>query len=61
MTYRVLLVEDDNQIREVIEDYFSDKSDGTISIVTAQDGDSGLELIKNQEFDLIMLDIMLLE
>lgn len=59
MTYRVLLVEDDNQIREVIEDYFSDKSDGTISIVTAQDGDKGLKLIQNQEFDLIMLDIML--
>lgn len=59
MAYRVLLVEDDNQIREVIEDYFSDKSDGTISIVTAEDGDKGLELIKSQEFDLIMLDIML--
>lgn len=59
MAYTVLLVEDDNQIREVIEDYFSAKGECSINIVTAQDGEQGLELIKSREFDLIMLDIML--
>ena len=59
MTYRILLVEDDRQIREVIEDYFSAKSEGEINIVTAEDGDKGLSLINGEEFDLIMLDIML--
>ncbi len=59
MTYRILLVEDDRQIREVIEDYFSAKSEGEINIVTTEDGDKGLSLINGEEFDLIMLDIML--
>ena len=61
MAYKVLLVEDDNQIREVIEDYFSDKNEKTIEIVCAQDGKKGLEFAKEESFDLIMLDIMLPE
>lgn len=61
MSYRVLLVEDDNQIREVIEDYFSAKGEGEITVVSAQDGGKGLALAKEQDFDLIMLDIMLPE
>jgi len=59
MAYRILLVEDDRQIREVIEDYFTGKGEESLSIVTAQDGRKGLELIQQEEFDLIMLDIML--
>ncbi|MBQ8781171.1 MAG: response regulator transcription factor [Oscillospiraceae bacterium] len=57
--YRVLLVEDDSQIREVVEDCFSAKSEGDIAVVTAQDGSEGLELIRSEEFDLVLLDIML--
>lgn len=59
MSYRILLVEDDRQIREIIEDYFTDKDELSLSIVTAQDGREGLELIRKEEFDLIILDIML--
>lgn len=59
MAYKILLAEDDRQIREVIEDYFSDKSGGEITVVTARDGREGLELIEREEFDLIMLDIMM--
>ena len=33
--FHVLLVEDDAQIREVIEDYFTSKSNGEIQIYTA--------------------------
>lgn len=58
MAYRILLVEDDEQIREVITDYFSSK-DSVISVETASDGDEGLELIGCNEYDLIMLDVML--
>lgn len=61
MAYKVLLVEDDDQIREVIEDYFSDKNDGTIEIVCAQNGRKGLEFTNEESFDLIILDIMLPE
>ena len=59
MSARILLVEDDDQIREVISDYFSAKSQGCITIITAGDGDTGLDLINNDDFDLIMLDVML--
>ncbi len=58
MAYRILLVEDDNGIREVISDYFSGR-DGDTELVMAADGSEGLELIGSGEFDLIMLDVML--
>lgn len=58
MAYRILLVEDDEQIREVITDYFSSK-DSVITVETASDGDEGLKLIGSNEYDLIMLDVML--
>lgn len=59
MAYTILLVEDDKQIREVIEDYFSAKSDSTITVICAQDGNEGLSLLKEREFDLVILDVML--
>ncbi len=58
MAYRILLVEDDSSIREVISDYFSSKAEG-MELITASDGDEGLELIEEGGFDLIMLDVML--
>lgn len=57
--FHILLVEDDSQIREVIEDYFTAKSNGEIQIHTAIDGQKGLEAVYEQEFDLCMLDVML--
>lgn len=59
MAYQILLVEDDNQIREVIVDYFNAKSDNSIVITTAVDGNEGLEKILSNDYDLIMLDVML--
>ena len=58
MAYRILLVEDDEQIREIITDYFGAK-DSIMKIETAEDGDKGRELISMNEYDLIMLDVML--
>lgn len=58
MAYRILLVEDDSSIREVISDYFSGKDEDT-ALIMAADGGEGLELIGSGEFDLIMLDVML--
>ena len=55
--YRVLLVEDDSQIREVIGDYF--KRRDRIALDFAEDGNAGLAKILNEEFDLILLDIMM--
>ena len=57
--FDILLVEDDPQIREVIEDYFASKSGGEIRIHTASDGLAGLDAVYEREYDLCMLDVML--
>lgn len=59
MAYRLLLVEDDNQIREVITDYIHAKGEGQYELVSAKDGREGLEKMETRDFDLIMLDVML--
>lgn len=59
MAYDILLVEDDFQIQEVIVDYFTDKSNGEIRIHTADDGQKGLEMTYERDYDLCMLDVML--
>lgn len=55
--YRVLLVEDDSQIREVIGDYFGRRE--KIALDLAQDGNMGLTKILNEKYDLIILDVMM--
>ena len=59
MGYHILLVEDDAQIREIIDDYFSEKGEGNFILHIAKDGDEGMERIYEQEYDLVILDIML--
>lgn len=59
MSYQVLLVEDDPQIREVIEDFFSGKEGNKINIVSAENGNKGLDYIYDKEYDLVLLDVML--
>lgn len=54
MSYRILLVEDDRQIREVIEDYFSAKGSGEFELVTAKDGEEGQELIQYSALKLLL-------
>lgn len=57
--YRILLVEDDINIREMLCDYFSEKSGNIIKIDTAADGQSGVEKAYENAYDLLLLDIML--
>ena len=59
MEYRILLVEDDAQIREAIEDYFIGKEEDEIEIICAKDGIEGMETAIEERFDLAILDIML--
>lgn len=59
--YKVLLVEDDKDIRELITDYFEAKSEGTILVDTAIDGQTGVEKAYENSYDLLLLDIMLPE
>lgn len=58
MMYRILLVEDDARIREAMLDYFSEKAP-EYEIETAATGLTGLQMIEDNEYDLILLDVML--
>lgn len=55
--YRVLLVEDDSQIRQVIGDYFGRRDQ--IALDFAENGNIGLSKFLNGSYDLIVLDIMM--
>lgn len=58
MNYKILLVEDDKQIKEGILDYFSGQGD-TYCVDWAGTGLEGLRKIKETEYDLLLLDVML--
>lgn len=56
MKNRILIIEDDQSIAELQKDYL-EMSD--CQVTCAFDGEEGLRLIRTQEFDLIILDLML--
>lgn len=53
---RILIIEDDNSISELQKDYLEMSG---YEVVCAFDGESGLSFIKNDNFDLVILDLML--
>ncbi|MCL4365614.1 response regulator [Patescibacteria group bacterium] len=55
-TKKILLVEDDDFVREL---YLRQLTKANLSVKTATAGDEGLEILKNETFDLLLLDIML--
>ncbi len=55
-TKRILLVEDEDFIREL---YTRQLSKAGFFIQSAADGQAGLEMLKKEPFDLLLLDIML--
>lgn len=59
MKATILLAEDERDMREVLCDYFTAKSDGELTMISAPDGNTALHLIETQPFDLLLLDIML--
>ena len=61
MAYKLLLVEDDAELREIITDYFSGKSGGDFEIHCAGSGGEGFEKTMEQAYDLLLLDVMLPE
>lgn len=61
MAFKLLLVEDDPEIKEIITDYFLEKSGGTFEMDFAETGDEGQEKCLYNEYDLVLLDVMLPE
>jgi DNA-binding response OmpR family regulator/signal transduction histidine kinase len=61
MVFKLLLVEDDAEIREIIIDYFTEKSSGAIVVDCAGTGYEGRGKCLEKEYDLVLLDVMLPE
>lgn len=61
MLYRFLLVEDDAELREIITDYFTAKSGGALHIDSAKTGNEGYDKCIENEYDAVLLDVMLPE
>ena len=57
--YRVLLVEDDIDIQTLIANYFTKKEKGVFAIDIADDGQTGLEKAYENNYDCLLLDVML--
>ena len=56
MSTKILIVEDEIDIREGISEYLSEVG---YDVMVAEDGQEGIDLFKLNEFDLVLLDIML--
>lgn len=56
MDYRILIVEDEEKLRNILKDYFESKGD---TVFTAENGVKALELIDGKEYDGVLLDIMM--
>ena len=59
--YKLLLVEDDKDIRALIISYFTKKEEGLFTVDIARDGEIGLEKAYENNYDLLLLDVMLPE
>jgi len=53
---RILIIDDELSIRELLKDFLTGKG---FEVVTASDGESGLNLLKEDKFDLLLLDLMM--
>lgn len=56
MNYKILVVEDENQIQELIVEFLSSQD---YIVDTANDGVEGYEKFKSGEYDLVILDVMM--
>ncbi|WP_160685698.1 response regulator transcription factor [Clostridium sp. C2-6-12] len=56
MKYKVLLVEDEERMQEIIKDYFQVKE---CEVICASDGIEALEILERENVDLVLLDIMM--
>ena len=53
---KILIIEDEAPIRRVLNKILSEEND-TYLVQEAEDGLQGIELVKNEDFDLILCDI----
>lgn len=53
---RILVAEDDERMREILEDYFSDAG---YEVLTACDGAEALRVFEREHVDVVLLDVMM--
>lgn len=56
MQKKILLVEDDKEISELVSKHLEEEN---FTVSTSFDGEAALQLFKNESFDLVLLDLML--
>ncbi len=59
MNKKVLIVDDEVHIRALLERALEDVEDEGVELLTAEDGEEGLELATEEKPDLMFLDIMM--
>ena len=59
MSYRLLIVEDSPELLEAASDFYREEDAGLWEVVTASDGNDALAKVNGEDFDLMILDIML--
>ena len=59
MGKKILIVDDEPHIRALLEQTLEDFEDEDVEILTAKDGEEGLEIIEEERPNLVFLDIMM--
>ncbi len=59
MSKKILIVDDEPHIRALLEQTLEDFEDNDVEIFTAKDGQEGLEIIKDEQPNLVFLDVMM--
>ena len=59
MSFRLLIVEDSPELLEAAGDFFREEGSGLWEVVTASDGNDALVKVNADNYDLMILDIML--
>jgi len=54
--HRILVIDDEESIRELLKDFLESKG---MEVITSSDGESGLNHLKEEKFDLFLLDLMM--
>ena len=59
MSYRILIVEDMQELLDNVCDFFLEEGKDLLEVISCSDGDAAMEMVTNEDFDLMILDIML--
>lgn len=59
MDKKILIVDDEPHIRALLEQTLEDFEDEDVEILTASNGQEGLEIIEEEHPDLVFLDVMM--